>query len=781
MNTNDPTQYQRPPETVLSLLHTPPIPSVSISPNRQFLLMAERLSYPPVSEMAIPVLKLAGLRINPANRGPWQQPRITGLRLRVIPDGPESAIELPPDVRIGLIGWSPDSRYYAFTIVRLDVIELWILDTHDASARPLGNNIQLNMTYGVPAQWTSDSLALLVQLPAFREHQKPIAPLAPFGPVAEEASGKSGPVRTWTDLLRSSFDETLFEFYCTSQLALISVNTGQSTLIGSPAIFSDIDPSPEGDQILVVRHEKPWSFSLPCGRFPRRIEIWNHAGIIVHTLAVRPLEDRIPIEGVPEGPRSAGWHPAAPATLIWLEALDGGDPNREAEFRDALMAHAAPFTASAVEMIRSRHRCMGVHWGETGYLALLKEFDRDRRWTTTWRFDPTKPDTNPQLLWDRSVNDRYGDPGSPLLKVLPNGRRVLRLHDDCLFLEGHGATPHGDRPFLNRFNLRTGETQSLFNCDDSAMESVVALLDEDGSRFLTQMETPTSPPNYRIRSLTKEPQAVTTFSDPVPHLRNVHREIVSYQRSDGVTLSFTLYLPHNAIPGKPLPTLLWAYPREFNDPETAGQISGSTKRFTSFLGASHLFLLTQGYAILDNATMPVVGTPDVANNTFISQIVDSAKAAIRKAADMGVTDPERVAVGGHSYGAFMAVNLLAHSKLFRAGIARSGAYNRTLTPFGFQNERRTFWEAPDVYMQLSPFASAHKIKSPLLLIHGEEDNNPGTFPMQSERLYQAIRGNGGTVRYVSLPHESHNYTARESVEHTLWEMIQWLNKHVATP
>ncbi|MEI7698439.1 MAG: prolyl oligopeptidase family serine peptidase [Planctomycetia bacterium] len=781
MNTNDPTQYQRPPETVLSLLHTPPIPSVSISPNRQFLLMAERLSYPPVSEMAIPVLKLAGLRINPANRGPWQQPRITGLRLRVIPDGPESAIELPPDVRIGLIGWSPDSRYYAFTIVRVDVIELWILDTHDASARPLGNNIQLNMTYGVPAQWTSDSLALLVQLPAFREHQKPSAPLAPFGPVAEEASGKSGPVRTWTDLLRSSFDETLFEFYCTSQLALISVNTGQSILIGSPAIFSDIDPSPEGDQILVVRHEKPWSFSLPCGRFPRRIEIWNHAGIIVHTLAVRPLEDRIPIEGVPEGPRSAGWHPAAPATLIWLEALDGGDPNREAEFRDALMAHAAPFTASAVEMIRSRHRCMGVHWGETGDLALLKEFDRDRRWTTTWRFDPTKPDTNPQLLWDRSVNDRYGDPGSPLLKVLPNGRRVLRLHDDCLFLEGHGATPHGDRPFLNRFNLRTGETQSLFNCDDSAMESVVALLDDDGSRFLTQMETPTSPPNYRIRSLTKEPQAVTTFSDPVPHLRNVHREIVSYQRSDGVTLSFTLYLPRNAIPGKPLPTLLWAYPREFNDPETAGQISGSTKRFTSFLGASHLFLLTQGYAILDNATMPVVGTPDVANNTFISQIVDSAKAAIRKAADMGVTDPERVAVGGHSYGAFMAVNLLAHSKLFRAGIARSGAYNRTLTPFGFQNERRTFWEAPDVYMQLSPFTSAHEIKSPLLLIHGEEDNNPGTFPMQSERLYQAIRGNGGTVRYVSLPHESHNYTARESVEHTLWEMIQWLNKHVATP
>lgn len=764
---------------MLSLLHTPPIPSISISPNRQFLLMGERLSYPSVSELAIPVLKLAGLRINPANRGPWQQPRIIGLRLREILDGPESPVELPPQIRIGLIGWSPDSRYYAFTIVRSDGIELWILDTRDASARPLGTNIRLNMTYGVPAQWTSDSRNLLVQLPAFQDHQKPIAPTVPVGPVTEEAAGKSGPVRTWTDLLRSTFDETLFEFYCTSQLALVSVDTGHCLLIGAPAIFSDVDPSPEGDQILVVRHEKPWSFSLPCGRFPRRIEIWNQVGSLVHTLAVRPLEDRIPIEGVPEGPRSVGWHPVAPATLVWLEALDGGDPNRKADFRDKLMSHAAPFSSSVIEIFRSRHRCLGMYWGENEDLALLKEYDRDRRWTTTWKLDPTKPEIKPQLLWDRSVNDRYGDPGSPLLKLLANGRRVLRLHNDCLFLEGNGATPQGDRPFLNRFCLRTGETQSLFHCDDSSIESVVALLDEDGSRFLTQFETPTTPPNYRIRSLTKQPQSVTTFSDPVPHLRNVHREIISYQRSDGVTLSFTLYLPHNAIPGKPLPTLLWAYPREFNDPETAGQISGSTKRFTSFIGASHLFLLTQGYAILDNATMPVVGPPDVANDTFISQIVDSASAAIRKATEMGVTDPDRVAVGGHSYGAFMAVNLLAHSQLFRAGIARSGAYNRTLTPFGFQNERRTFWEAPDVYMQLSPFASAQKIKSPLLLIHGEEDNNPGTFPMQSERLYQAIRGNGGTVRYVALPHESHSYTARESIEHTLWEMIQWMEKHVS--
>jgi dipeptidyl aminopeptidase/acylaminoacyl peptidase len=266
--------------------------------------------------------------------------------------------------------------------------------------------------------------------------------------------------------------------------------------------------------------------------------------------------------------------------------------------------------------------------------------------------------------------------------------------------------------------------------------------------------------------------------DPMPQLRGIHKELVTYERDDGVSLSFTLYLPPDYQRAQPLPSVVWAYPREYTDPQTAGQVSGSTNRFTTISGISHLFLLTQGYAILDGTTMPIVGDPETANNTYVDQIVASARAAIDKAAAIGVTDRNRVGIGGHSYGAFMTANLLAHSDLFRAGIARSGAYNRTLTPFGFQSERRTFWEAPDVYLKMSPFAVAHRIQEPILLIHGEADNNPGTFPIQSERLYQAIRGNGGTVRYVSLPHESHGYTARESVEHTLWEMITWFDRHV---
>jgi len=273
-------------------------------------------------------------------------------------------------------------------------------------------------------------------------------------------------------------------------------------------------------------------------------------------------------------------------------------------------------------------------------------------------------------------------------------------------------------------------------------------------------------------------QKITNFSDPASQLRGIKKQLVKYKRADGVDLSFTLYTPPNYKEGTRLPTLVWAYPLEFTDASVAGQVSGSTNRFTSIGGISHLFFLLNGYAVLDNATMPVVGDPETVNDTFIKQINDSAKAAIDKAVKMGVTDPERVGVGGHSYGAFMTANLLAHSDLFRAGIARSGAYNRTLTPFGFQGERRNFWEATELYTKISPFFYANKINEPILLIHGEADNNTGTFPIQSERLFAALQGTGGTARLVMLPHESHGYAGRESVEHTLYEMISWFDKYV---
>jgi len=408
---------------------------------------------------------------------------------------------------------------------------------------------------------------------------------------------------------------------------------------------------------------------------------------------------------------------------------------------------------------------------------LFSDFERDKRWIRTFIFDADKPETPPKLVWNRNQQDRYNDPGTPVTRAL-GGQRAIMQTGYWIYLLGAGASPEGDRPFLNRFNLQAQKTETIFRSDANSYETVVALLDDDATQFVTRRESSTEAPNYFIKGSSSTAHALTQFPDPTPQLRGIKKQLVTYKRADGVQCSFTLYLPPNYKEGTRLPTVVWAYPIEFNDANTAGQVAGSTQRATSIVGPSHLFFLLEGYAVLDNATMPVVGSPETVNNTYIEQIVMSAKAAIDKATEMGVTDPDRVGVGGHSYGAFMTANLLAHSDLFRAGIARSGAYNRTLTPFGFQNERRTIWEAPDLYIKVSPFMFASKINEPLLMTHGEADDNSGTFPLQSERMYQALKGNGATVRLVMLPHEAHGYAGRESIEHVLYEMISWFDKYV---
>ncbi|MBN8645608.1 MAG: S9 family peptidase [Planctomycetes bacterium] len=563
---------------------------------------------------------------------------------------------------------------------------------------------------------------------------------------------------------------------------------------------SFFDPSPSGEYILLAKVRRPYSYQVPDSDFPETIELWDAKGQLVKSLAEFPLREDIPIEGVQTGPRNYDWRDTAPATLTWTEALDNGDPKNKVPQRDRVLMQSAPFTDAPRELFKTEHRFSGMSWMEkadgvasSGGVCMFSEYDRDRRWTRTWMLDVDTPGAAPVKVFDRSVNDRYNNPGSPLTRRIPSGRSVVRVYNNAVYLVGAGSTPQGDLPFLDRMPLDTLKPERLWRCEKGSYESVVDLLTDDASSFMVSYETPIDPPNYYKRTLAMvdgKPVAsdrvrITSFPDPAPELRAIKKELVKYKRADGVDLSATMYLPPGFNPedvkagkAKPLPLFVWAYPMEFNDAATAGQVSGSTSRFTIFGGISHLFLLTQGYAVMDNATMPIVGNPETMNDTFVEQIVASAQAAIDKAVDMGVADRDRVAVGGHSYGAFMTANLLAHCDLFRAGIARSGAYNRTLTPFGFQGERRTYWEAVDTYTKLSPFTFANKIKAPLLMIHGQNDSNPGTFPVQSERLFAAIKGNGGTARLVLLPFEDHGYSAKESVFQVQAEMTEWLDKYV---
>src|SRR6266508_391983 len=628
-------------------------------------------------------------------------------------------------------------------------------------------------------QWLPDGKTLLCRTVVAGRGAPPGAPAVPVGPNVQENYGKATPAPTFQDLLRNPHDEKLYEYYATTQLALINSATGRATPLGKPAIFGSVEPAPDGNHFLIATIHRPYSYLLSAGSFPRLVEVWDRGGKSVYKLADLPLADQVPIEGVPTGARNYNWRPTEPATLVWIEALDGGDAKKKVSPRDVVKMIKAPFTGQPVDLAKTEHRFAGMTWGEKDGLVFVRDFDRNRRWSRTFLLNADNPLQQARLIWDRSSQDRYNDPGSPVMKRLPNGQAVIHQNGDNIFLSGQGASPKGDRPFLDRFDLKTLKSERLFQSRDNSYESFVALLADDGSRFITRYETQTTPPNYFIRAAGSDgKQALTNFPDPTPQLRGIKKQLVRYKRKDGVDLSFTLYLPPDYKEGTPLPTVVWAYPIEFSDAGVAGQVSGSANRFTTFGGMSHLFFTLMGYAVLDDATMPVIGDPETMNNTYVEQIVASAEAAIDKAVEMGVTDRNRVGVGGHSYGAFMTANLLAPSDLFKAGIARSGAYNRTLTPFGFQSERRTFWEAPEMYFKVSPFMHANKLKEPILLIHGEADNNSGTHPIQSDRMYQALNGNGGNVRYVTLPLEAHGYAARESIEHTLWEMITWMDKYV---
>ncbi|MBC7931536.1 MAG: S9 family peptidase [Rubrivivax sp.] len=774
--------YQKPAQSVLDVLGAPLPPQAVISPTREHMLLVQGTRYPPISELAQPMLRLAGLRINPNISGPHRAQYFVAMSLKKIPDGSERNVELPKGAQIGAPVWSADGKRFAFTNTTANGLELWVGEAEGAGVKKL-KGMMVNAVLGDPLQWTADNRTLLVQLVPSKRAAAPVESSVPRSPNVQESSGRPGPVRTYQDLLQNSHDEDLFDYHATAQLALVDAESSKMTTLGQPAIFQNVSPSPDGKHILVARVQRPYSYLHPYALFPREVEVWDRGGKLAHKLASLPLADQVPIEGVPKGPRAVEWRPDADATLVWAEALDDGDPRKKVAHRDRLLMHKAPFTGAPVEVFKTEQRYTGAQWGERGEL-FVRDYERDRRWVRTQLIDVDNPSQAARVVWSHSQNERYNHPGTPLTRVLPNGQRVILRTGEWLYLTGAGATPEGDRPFLDRMNLQTLKTERLFRAGEQGYETVVALLGDDAARVITRRESTFEPPNYFVRTLGASPnsadalRALTQYSDPTPQLRGIKKQLVKYKRADGVDLSFTLYLPPDYKEGTRLPTVVWAYPLEFNDPDTAGQVTGSTQRYTTIGGPSHLFFLLAGYAVLDNTTMPIVGVPEKMNDTYVEQIVSSAKAAIDKAVELGVTDPERVGVGGHSYGAFMTANLLAHSDLFRAGIARSGAYNRTLTPFGFQSERRTLWEAPELYVRVSPFMVADKINEPILLIHGEADNNTGTFPIQSERMYQAIRGTGGTVRYVTLPLESHGYAARESTEHALHEMISWFDRHV---
>ena len=775
--------YQTPHKDILDLADAPLPPRFMMNDDATLGILFSRSNFKTIEELSEEEMRLAGLRINPKTNISSRTRYYTKIEILDIKTGEVHPIDgIPERARFANLRWAPDQKKLSFTTTEIDGVALWVVDINNKSAKKItAANINANMRGAIV--WMKDSNSILYRKTTNKGQLINAAEAIPTGPTISENDGKKAQNRTYQDLLKNKTDEHNFEQLATAEIWKVDLN-GNETKWKDAGMYSSTSISPDGNFILISEIQRPFSYIVPYYRFPVSYDIYDQNGKLVKAFLDVPLIEDLPkgFMSARTGPRSIDWRDDKAATLVWAEAQDGGDPEKEVDHRDAVYQLDAPFSDKPSMLLKTINRYRYIEWGND-QLAICHDYWWNDRNTKSYAFDPSNNSKEPKVLIDRNYQDRYNDPGSFVTKQNEYGKDVLYAKDGKLHLIGDGYSDDGVYPFVDQLDLETGNTERKYQASDKdKLERLWFAINMDEGKILSMIESPTEYPNYFVRNINDgSATPITQFKNPFEALGNVSKELINYKRDDGVELSATLYLPkgYDKKSGEKLPMLMWAYPREFKDASTAGQVTSSPNEFTYPYYGSPIFWVNRGYAVLDDAAFPIVGQgEDQPNDTFIPQLVANGKAAIDAVDDLGYIDRERVGVGGHSYGAFMTANLLSHSNLFAAGIARSGAYNRTLTPFGFQAEERNYWEAPNIYYEMSPFMHADKMKSPLLLIHGQADNNSGTYPMQSERYFNALKGLGATVRLVMLPKESHGYSARESVMHVLWEQDQWLEKYV---
>ena len=787
-NAQENLRYQKPPKEILDLVDVQRAPSVLIDDNKEYMVLRYRDTYKTIAELSEEELRLGGLRINPRTNIGSRTRYYNDLKIKNIKKKNASIKQvksLPENPRFANFTWSPDQKKLALTNTTREGVELWVLNLQNAVLTKLTEaNVNANM--GDVANWFEDSRSLLVKLvPEGRKELIDNDKVIPTGPTVSVSEGKKAQNPTYQDLLKSKTDEHNFEQLASSEIYKVSLNGTQVKWL-TTAMYGNISFSPDGNYVMVNTLEKPFSYLVPYDRFPSKTTIYSKDAKKVETVLIVPLIEDLPkgFMAVRTGRRNMSWRSDKAATLIYVEARDDGDPANKVEYRDEVFQLEAPFNGNSKSILKTINRFSGILWGNDN-IAIAYDYWWNSRNIKTYIFDPSNVLEKPVIISDRNYQDHYSDPGDFVRKRNDMGRYVLTLEGNDAFLIGEGFSKKGQFPFIDKMNLKTQEKERIYQSDYSDKLENIHEYDPEKNQLLARIESKNEYPNYYFRNLeNKKLKQLTFFENPFKSIQNVHKEVITYQREDGLELSGTLYLPAGYDKNKKekMPMILWAYPKEYKDKSSASQNTQNPNEFTYPHWASPIHWVNRGYVILDDAAFPIVGEGEAEpNETFRSQLIANAKAAIDAVDKLGYIDRNRVAVGGHSYGAFMVANLLTHSDLFAAGIARSGAYNRTLTPFGFQSEERTYWEAPEVYYTMSPFMHADKMKTPLLLVHGEADNNAGTYPLQSQRYFNALKGLGAPVRLVMFPKESHGYRAKESIFHLLWEQDQWLEKYVKNP
>ncbi|MDN3606937.1 alpha/beta hydrolase family protein [Kaistella yonginensis] len=773
--------YQKPSSEIMQLADFERAPSVMMDSKRDQMIFSYRDTYKSLDDLNQDEMKLAGLRVNPVTNISSTMTYVNNLKTRKLKDKSEIQVKgLPANARISYMSFSPDEKKLAFTNTTKNAVELWILDLASNTAKKISNQ-PLNANLGSPYVWMSDSENLLIkQIPSNRNPLIDEKQNLPTGPTVSNSDGKVSQNRTYQDLLKNPQDEANFETLAKSELVKISID-GTQHKFKSDAIYASMNYSPDGKYLMLTTIQKPYSYIVPLNRFPMTSTVYDLNGNLVKVVNETPLNEIMPkgFSSVREGKRNISWRDDQPATLVFAEALDGGDQAKKVTYRDEIFTWEAPFNAAPKSFFKTQQRFGGIDWSN-GNFAIVSDSWYDTRNSKSYLIN--LKDHSSKIIDDRNYQDVYSNPGNFVENKNQFGRNVIDIKNNKAQLIGPGFTKDGQFPFIDELDLVTMKKNRMYTSKlKNSKESIVDILDAKSGQVLVVEQSASQYPNYFVRNIKNgKATAVTHFANPFESIKNVYKEVITYKRNDGVELTGTLYLPANydrKNPKEKLPLLIWAYPREFVSKDTAGQNTQNPNDFTFPSYGSFIYWVTKGYAVLDDAAFPIIGEGNAQpNDTFITQLVANGKAAIDAVDKLGYIDRTKVAVGGHSYGAFMTANLLTHSKDYACGIARSGAYNRTLTPFGFQSEQRNYWDVPDIYNTMSPFMQANKMKTPLLLIHGEADNNPGTFTLQTERYFQALKNLGAPVRMVLLPKESHGYAAKESILHTLWEQDQFLEK-----
>jgi len=782
----DKLSYQKPVKEILDLVDVPRAPFVQVDRRGEYMLLIYRDSYQTISDLSEKELRLGGLRVNPKTNIGSRTLYYKNLQVKLVTDqNPTQVAGLPKNARLANFIWSPGQHKLAFTNTVENGVEIWVMNLKEAVATRLVE-ARANLNMGNAIRWFKDGEALLVKLlPEERESLIDAHTAVPVGPTVSISDGSKAQNRTYQDLLKNRDDEHNFEALTQSELYKVNLDGTKSKWLDDKAMYRFVVFSPDGNYVRVTTLHRPFSYLVPYSRFPQVTKVYTSEGVLVKVVNDVPLIEDIPqgFMSVQKGRRNMQWRSDKPATLIWAEALDEGDAAIEVEYRDELYELEAPFDGTPRFMFKTINRFNSIDWA-TSDLAIVNDYWWNTRNTKSYLFNPSDNKQELRIIFDRNYQDRYSDPGFFVTKKNEYDKLVLDIQDDFVFLRGDGHSEQGQFPFVDKMNLKTLEKERIYQSSyTNKLETISFPVNLAKGEFIVRIESPTDYPNYYIRNIYEKEslRQVTAFENPFKSIQEVHKEVIKYKREDGLELSGTLYLPvgYDINKKEKMPMIMWAYPREFKDNDSAGQVTSNPNEFIYPFYGSMIYWVTRGYVILDGASFPIVGEgTEEPNDTFRSQLVSNAKAAIDAVDALGYIDRNRVAVGGHSYGAFMTANLLSHSNLFAAGIARSGAYNRTLTPFGFQSEERNYWEAPEVYNNMSPFSHADKMKTPLLLIHGAADNNSGTYPLQSERYFNALKGLGATARLVMLPKESHGYSAKESILHLLWEQDVWLEKYV---